>query len=98
MGFRPKPKPGRIEDKEVLRYVVEQRDGRCLWGKFHPGEQGPCSAGLDPHHIVHRGSGGGDTEENLITLCRNHHRRAHSGHITREELYAILRWYGYEVG
>ena len=31
-----------------------------------------------PHHIKHRGSGGGDIPDNLISLCIAHHSRVHS--------------------
>jgi hypothetical protein len=31
----------------------------------------------DPHHITSRGAGGGDIEENLISLCRQHHTQIH---------------------
>ncbi len=59
--FRPAPKPKPYKDRKALDYVVHRRDGTCLWGLFHPGTHGACSAGLDPHHIRHRGAGGGDT-------------------------------------
>ena len=62
LRFSPKPKPKRIEDKQVLRYVVQKRDGICMVGLALPGKYGPCSAGLDPHHIVNQGAGGYDVE------------------------------------
>lgn len=34
-------------------------------------------AGSDPHHIKTRGAGGGDLEENLVSLCRLHHSQIH---------------------
>lgn len=55
-----------------------------------------CSGGLDPHHITHRGAGGDDIPENVITLCRHHHNLVHNGTIPRSKLYAILtERYGY---
>ena len=33
--------------------------------------------GSDVHHIIFRSQGGGDNDDNLITLCRNHHNQAH---------------------
>lgn len=32
---------------------------------------------LQIHHVVHRGQGGTDNEQNLITLCANCHSLAH---------------------
>jgi hypothetical protein len=97
--FRPAPKPSRIIDEATRKRVVKNRDGICLWGLEHPGQYGPCSAGLDGHHIISRGSGGDDVEENLITLCRWHHIMAENHVIKPEELQAILRrrfHYNYE--
>lgn len=34
---------------------------------------GPC----DPAHIKTRGSGGGDTWDNVLPLCREHHTEQH---------------------
>ncbi len=36
-----------------------------------------CDGRLDPHHIQRRSQGGADTVENLVTLCRAHHRWVH---------------------
>ena len=91
--FTPAPKPTRVKDKEVLKYVVFERDGTCLYG-LTTGEK--CSTGLDPHHIHSKGAGGGDTKENLITLCREHHNAAQENRISASRLRHILRGlYGY---
>ena len=50
-----------------------------------------CSGGLDPHHIKTKGSGGDDTKENLITLCRKHHDQAQARKIKAGTLRKILR-------
>lgn len=55
-----------------------------------PGEYGPCSAGLDPHHIKNKGAGGDDIPENLITLCRQHHNLAQEKRIPPHVLLDIL--------
>lgn len=49
-----------------LRFAVMERDGwECRWcGKRRD---------LTVHHIDARGAGGGDVEENLITLCARCH-------------------------
>jgi len=95
--FRPAPKISRIVDREAVDYVRTGRDGRCMIGLARPGQFGPCSAGKDVHHIDHRGAGGDDTRENMITLCRRHHQLAHAGAISKEELRGILsQYYHYE--
>jgi 5-methylcytosine-specific restriction endonuclease McrA len=81
--FTPCPKPGRISNPDLIEWVRKRRDGVCLIGK-------DCSGGLDVHHIKHKGAGGDDVEENLITLCRKHHNLAHEYKITPEELRRVL--------
>ena len=89
--FSPKPKPvARVKSREIIDYVLVKRDGVCMWG-LSTGET--CTAGLDPHHIKSKGSGGDDAVENLITLCRGHHNDAHSGKIRRGKLRSVLEWY-----
>lgn len=66
------------------------RDGVCLAGLIL---RDGCTAGVEVHHIASRGSGGDDTPENLICLCRRHHHRAHHGLISRGKLRAILTLY-----
>ena len=48
-----------------------------------------CSAtkDLEAHHIIPRSQGGGNTLENGITLCREHHRRE----FLRDHLHAQVR-------
>ena len=87
-------KPARIVDKDLLTWVAEERDGVCLYGLF---TKRPCTAGLDPHHIKSKGSGGGDVPENLITLCRGHHNEAQDNLIPATDLRNILTaYFGYE--
>ncbi|MGE3760540.1 MAG: HNH endonuclease [Pseudobdellovibrionaceae bacterium] len=42
-----------------------------------------CAKWTDIHHIIPRALGGKDTLENLITLCRAHHRQLHERSATR---------------
>ena len=80
---------GRIVSPEtVLR--VRMRDGVCLAGLIL---RDGCTVGADVHHISSRGSGGDDSLENMICLCRRHHNRAHAGQISRGRLRAILYLY-----
>jgi hypothetical protein len=97
--FSPKPKPSTTRDRATIEWVRDRRDGICMVGLRRPGIYGPCSGGLDPHHIVHKGAGGEDTKPNLITLCRRHHNLAHANKITKDELHAILtECFGYQYG
>lgn len=45
---------------------------------------------LQVHHIKSKGSGGDDTEDNLICLCYVCHRRVHDGVIPKERLMMIV--------
>lgn len=56
-----------------LRRVIEHRDRGCRvpgCGRTH---------GLEIHHIAHWEHGGRTDTENLVTLCRFHHRTHHQG-------------------
>jgi HNH endonuclease len=57
-----------------LRRAVHLRDGRCRF----PG----CTrrGWLDAHHIVHWLDGGPTDIDNLLSLCRFHHRLVHEAH------------------
>lgn len=48
--------------------------------------------GNDIHHIVPASEGGLSDYENLILLCPNHHKMAHMGLLSREELKRYLRY------
>lgn len=49
------------------------------------------STWLGPHHIVFRSQAGGDENENLICLCKEHHDQAHGADSknVRERLKAL---------
>jgi hypothetical protein len=57
----------------AVRRAVEARDGGCRF----PG----CERRrfLDAHHIHHWAHGGETSKENLVMLCRHHHRLVHEG-------------------
>ncbi|HWN83587.1 MAG TPA: DUF222 domain-containing protein, partial [Vicinamibacterales bacterium] len=58
----------------AIRRALNARDGRCRF----PG----CTARhCDAHHITHWADGGGTSLDNLLLLCRRHHRLAHEGGI-----------------
>lgn len=59
------PKPKRVRNKKLLESF---RLLRCI----------VCAKlGCDPCHIKSRGAGGGDEVDNLMPLCREHHRMQH---------------------
>ncbi|RFF26887.1 MULTISPECIES: HNH endonuclease signature motif containing protein [unclassified Wenzhouxiangella] len=57
----------------AIRRVLQRRDGGCRF----PG----CTAHkyVDAHHIIHWADGGETKVDNLVTLCRHHHRAVHEG-------------------
>ncbi len=74
-------KPRRIKDEKVLKRA---RQRPCEW----PG----CSSGyvVQAAHIKSRGAGGHDTDDNVISLCIEHHAKHHSGQIKSAELREIV--------
>ena len=56
-------KPERIQNRKLLNDVASRR---CLVNSH-------CVGRIDPHHITTQGSGGGDTIDNVMPLCRKHH-------------------------
>src|SRR5256884_2072778 len=56
------------------RKALAARDGHCRW----PGCERPASW-CDGHHVVHWIDGGGTDLDNLVLLCRRHHRMVHEG-------------------
>jgi len=56
----------------AIRRALDARDARCQF----PG----CTARrCDAHHLVHWADGGATSLDNLVLLCRRHHRAAHEG-------------------
>ncbi len=57
----------------ALRRALEHRDGGCTF----PG----CTTRhhVDAHHVVHWADGGETKLDNLVLLCRHHHRLVHEG-------------------
>jgi len=57
----------------AIRRALQRRDGGCRF----PG----CTAHrfVDAHHIVHWADGGETKMDNLVLLCRHHHRLVHEG-------------------
>lgn len=58
----------------AIRRAVVARDGHCRYpGCDRP--QGWC----DAHHVRHWADGGSTSLDNLLLLCRRHHRLTHEG-------------------
>ena len=58
----------------AIRRALHKRDGGCRF----PG----CSIGVhytDAHHVVHWANGGETSMDNLVLVCRHHHRVLHEG-------------------
>ena len=56
-----------------IRRALLERDGVCRYPGCHE------SRYVDAHHIKHWADGGDTSLENLVTLCRFHHRQLHRG-------------------
>lgn len=68
-SFNPCPKNKRIKNKKLL----QDKKGICqVCGK---------KGATEKHHKKSKGSGGDDTEENLIEVCRICHTKIHTGEI-----------------
>jgi hypothetical protein len=57
----------------AIRRALKKRDRGCRF----PGCT--CTRFVDAHHIVHWADGGKTRMENLVLLCRRHHRLVHEG-------------------
>ncbi len=58
----------------ALRRALVARDGGCGWS----GCERPARW-CDGHHIIHWADGGLTALDNLVLLCRRHHRMVHEG-------------------
>jgi len=57
----------------ATRRALQRRDGGCRF----PGCT--CTRFVDAHHVVHWADGGETGMDNLVLLCRRHHRLLHEG-------------------
>jgi len=56
----------------AIRRALDVRDRRCRF-------PGCTTRHCDAHHVKHWAQGGETTLDNLVLLCRHHHRRVHEG-------------------
>lgn len=61
------PKPQRLKDRSLLN-EIKKRPCVCCG----------LTTGSDPDHILSKGAGGDDSENNVWPLCRRHHTERHS--------------------
>lgn len=60
----------------AIRTALVVRDRGCVW----PGCDRPPQW-TDAHHVQHWADGGPTSLDNLVLLCRQHHRTVHEGHL-----------------
>jgi hypothetical protein len=56
----------------AIRRALDQRDNGCIWN----GCDAPASW-CDAHHLIHWADGGETSLDNMVLLCRTHHRATH---------------------
>lgn len=75
------PKPRRTKSRQAIE------DARRTYCEY-------CGKGgqISVHHVKSRGSGGGDTADNLVSLGElcGCHTKAHNGQISKEALLKII--------
>ena len=79
-SFNPVQKNERKKNKKL----INEKKHNCEYC-------GKKNCWTNKHHIKSKGSGGDDTENNLIELCGVCHVKAHSGAISKEDLYKIVK-------
>lgn len=71
-----------------VRITVLERDGfacrHCGWSREKLRPEDPRKF-LELHHVEHHKDGGGNTVENLVTLCNVHHDDVHAGRLQAPE-------------
>ena len=77
-----------------IRRALKRRDGGCRFpGCTH-------TRFVDGHHIVHWADGGATCLDNLVSLCRFHHRLVHEGgyYVVKDaQAFRFFRSDGYEI-
>ena len=79
-SYNPVPKNERKKNKKI----IDDKKHNCEYC-------GKKNCWTNKHHIKSKGSGGDDTEDNLIELCGDCHRKVHDGIIKKEELLKIVK-------
>ena len=79
-SFNPYPKVKRIKNKKL----IDKKEHNCEYC-------GKKKCWTNKHHIKSKGASGNDTEENLIELCGDCHRKVHDGFIKKQQLLKIIK-------
>lgn len=79
-SYNPVPKNERKKNKKL----IDDKKHNCEYC-------GKKNCYTNTHHIRSKGAGGDDTENNLIELCGDCHRKAHDGLISKQELLKIVK-------
>lgn len=79
-SFNPVPKQKRIKNQKL----INEKKHNCEYCKKK-------NCWTNKHHVKSKGASGDDTEENLIELCGDCHRKVHDGIIKKEELLKIIK-------
>ena len=76
-------------DVDIRNHVVKRAGGKCEFCGAEGFLKSDGTRYLEAHHIISLANQGGDSLENVIALCANHHREAHFG-ADRLRLEAVL--------
>ena len=76
---------------KALRTALNVRDGGCRFPNCHQ------QAWTDAHHVHHWADGGETSLDNLITLCRHHHRLLHKGDFTLKQEGNAVTFYNQQM-
>ena len=79
-SYNPVPK----NERKKNRKLIDDKKYNCEYC-------GKKNCYTNTHHIKSKGSGGDDTENNLIELCGACHVKAHNGAISKQELLKIVK-------
>lgn len=79
-SFQPYPKDKRIKNQKL----ISDKNHDCEYC-------GKKKCWTNKHHVKSKGASGNDTEDNLIELCGECHRKVHDGIIKKEQLLEIIK-------
>ena len=66
-------------NKYVSEYAKLRADGKCqLCGNLAPFYDNEGRPYLEAHHVIRLADGGEDSDDNVVALCPNCHRKMHS--------------------
>lgn len=86
----PEEQDAPLKGRTVSGFAYERRDkirecalvranGKCEWCSQFGFLREDGTIYLETHHVIPRSEGGADSVNNVVALCPNHHREAHSG-------------------